>query len=67
MPDPKPGKSTSPRLCACGCGEEIPESVLSRARMLGKEDIVRYTSPVHRERANKRATRARKKAKKTSE
>jgi len=45
-------------VCACGCGEPIPDAVLAWARMLGNEHIVRYASPTHRERARKRRMRA---------
>ena len=48
------------RVCACGCGEPIPDAILARARMLGNEHIVRYASPTHRERARKRRMRAQK-------
>jgi len=52
----------SSRLCACGCGDAIPEHVLARARILRADHLVLYASPRHRERMNKRKKRARKAA-----
>lgn len=48
------------RLCACKCGQQIPEMVLARARMLGNEHTVKYASPTHRNRQHARNKRAKK-------
>ncbi len=48
----------SPRLCACGCGEPITETMIALAASRGRE--AKYVSALHRLRVRGRRKRAKK-------